>query len=305
MDTVAAALALASVAASWSCWMTIRFSWWVSKETAKTNDDERTDRGGDDTGVNCPYAKHLSARARLSETDDALQALRSSGILVRTDPLIATAMSRHLRPISFPSECVVSDQRDFGGCLYVIASGRVKASHQCQDGSEIVLTILGPSEIFGVAGLFDSDAQEMSFTTLTEVLLVPIERDRLLLWMAERREVRDQLLRLFARRVKRTTTLLVDFALADTESRIASWLLMFKKRFGWQEGEVVRVVHDLTLEEFSLLVGVGSEEVGATLRDFEERAWIRVEDASVVIVDGQALRSAWKTQAIAPGVRCV
>jgi CRP/FNR family transcriptional regulator, cyclic AMP receptor protein len=52
---------------------------------------------------------------------------------------------------------------------------------------------------------------------------------------------------------------------------------------------VVRVAHDLTLEEISLLAGVSPETVDATLRDFRDRGWIRLEDSCLEIVDGQGL----------------
>jgi CRP-like cAMP-binding protein len=126
-------------------------------------------------------------------------------------------------------------------------------------------------------------------TTLTDVSAVPIARDQLLTWMVERPEVCDQVLRLFARWAKAMTNSLVDFALADAQSRIASRLLLLKKRFGKQEGEVVRVVHDLTTDDFSHLAGVDPETIGATLRGFEANGWIRLEGKSIVIVDGHAL----------------
>jgi CRP/FNR family cyclic AMP-dependent transcriptional regulator len=145
--------------------------------------------------------------------------------------------------------------------------------------------------MFGVITLFDPGSREMSVTTLTEVVAVPVERDQLLVWMAECPEVSDQVLRLFARWAKAMSNSLADFAFADVSSRVASRLLLLRKRFGRQEGEVVRVVHDLALEDFSLLVGCAPETIGATLRDFEDRGWIRLEDNSVVIVDAQALAS--------------
>jgi CRP/FNR family cyclic AMP-dependent transcriptional regulator len=200
-------------------------------------------------------------------------------------------MAKQLEPEQFAARCVVGTPGDFGGRLYMIISGKVKASYRRPDGCEIVLTILGPSEIFGAITLFDPGSRGMSVTALTEVLAVPIERDQLLVWMAERPEVSDQVLRLFARRAKATANSLVDFAFADVQSRIASRLMLLSKRFGWQEGDVVRVVHDLTLDDFSLLVGVAPETTDATLREFEDRGWIRLEDNSVVIVDGQALAS--------------
>ncbi|OBG29513.1 Crp/Fnr family transcriptional regulator [Mycobacterium sp. 852002-51057_SCH5723018] len=217
------------------------------------------------------------------------QALIASGIFAKTHPAVVAALSMRLQPEQLPRGRVVGAQSDFGDRVYVIASGKVKVSYSRPDGREIVLTILGPSEIFGFITLFDSGVQEMSVTTLTEVLAVPIGRDQLLRWMAEHPEVSEQVLRLFARWAKRTTNSLMDFAYGDAPSRVASRLLLLRKRFGRRDGEVVRIVHDLTLDDFSLLVGVAPETIGATLRDFERRGWIRLEGNSVVIVDGQAL----------------
>jgi CRP-like cAMP-binding protein len=91
--------------------------------------------------------------------------------------------------------------------------------------------------------------------------------------------------------VKASTNSLVDFAFGDVQGRVANQLLLLRKRFGQREGEVVRVVHDLTLTDFSLLTSVAPETVCRILREFQNRGWIRLEDNSVVIVDAQALSS--------------
>lgn len=224
-----------------------------------------------------------------SESGDVYDALIASGIFTKTHPAVVTALSRQLQPERFRRGRVLGAQSDCGDRAYVIISGKVKVSHRRSDGHEIVLTILGPSEVFGLVTLFDPDSREMSVTTLTEVLALPLRRDQLLGLMAEHPEVGDQVLRLLARWAKCTTNSLVDFVVGDVPSRIASRLLLLRKRFGRREGEVVRIVHDLTLEDLALLVGVASNTVDETLREFERRGWIHVDGHSVVIVDGQAL----------------
>jgi CRP/FNR family transcriptional regulator, cyclic AMP receptor protein len=223
------------------------------------------------------------------DRSDVLRALITSGIFSRTNSDAVAALSEQLKLEQFSPGCVVGAQRNFAGRLYVIISGKVMVSYRRPDGREFALTVLGPSEIFCGITLFDPDSPELTVTALTEVRAVPIERDRLLAWMARRPEVRDQVLRLFARWVKAMTDSLVDFMFADAQSRIASRLLSLRKRFGWRDGEVVRLVHDLTLEDFSLLAGVAPETTAATLREFEYHGWIRLENNSVVILNGHAL----------------
>jgi len=87
------------------------------------------------------------------------------------------------------------------------------------------------------------------------------------------------------------TDALTDFVSADIRGRVASRLSLLKRRFGRREGEVVRIVHEMTMEDFSRLVGVSPEVVRNTLSNLENQGWIRLDDDSVVVVDSQALAS--------------
>ena len=200
------------------------------------------------------------------------------------------------KPVRFPAGHVIASGGDLGGRLYVIMSGKVKASICRPDGCELLLAVLGSNEIFGVVSLFEPVARETRIAALTEVLAVPIERGQLLSWMAECPELSVRTLRLFARRAREMTDALTDFASADVRGRVASRLSLLKRRFGHREGEVVRIVHEMTMEDFSRLVGVSPELVRNTLGDFENQGWIRQDDESVIVVDAQAISSHLKPQ---------
>lgn len=237
------------------------------------------------------WPPHNELQREDSECGDVYKALAASGIFSRTNTETVSAWAKQLVPERFAPGHIVGAQRGLGGGLFVIVSGKVKVSYRIPEGSEIILTILGSAEIFGAAALFDPESREITVTSLTEVVAVPIERETLLVWMAERPEVRDQVLRLFARWASATTNSLADFAFVDAHRRVASRLLFLRQRFGRREGDVVRVVHDLTLKDFARLVGDAPKTIVAVLHDFENRGWIRLEGNSVVIVDGHALAS--------------
>jgi CRP/FNR family cyclic AMP-dependent transcriptional regulator len=222
---------------------------------------------------------------------DVRRTLVASGIVSKTDPAALTRWCRQLKPVRFPAGHVIATGGDDGGRLYVIMSGKVKASICRQGGCELLLAVLGRHEIFGVVSLFEPVARETRITALTEVLAVPIERGQLLSWMAECPELSARTLRLFARRAKEMTDALTDFASADIRGRVASRLSLLKRRFGRREGEVVRIVHEMTMEDFSRLVGVSPEVVRNTLGDLENQGWIRLDDDSVVVIDSRALSS--------------
>lgn len=226
-----------------------------------------------------------------SESSVAYQALIASGLFSKVDSGILSAAVEQLEIVRFPALAAMATQSSRGGEVYVIVSGKVKVAYRHREGKEMVFSILGPKEMFGALMLFDPEAREITATALTEVVAVSIQRDQFRGWIAQCPEFSDQVLRLFARWVKASTNSLVDFAFGDVQGRVANQLLLLRKRFGQREGEVVRVVHDLTLTDFSLLTSVAPETVCRILREFQNRGWIRLEDNSVVIVDAQALSS--------------
>ncbi|QNI05953.1 Crp/Fnr family transcriptional regulator [Mycobacterium kubicae] len=244
------------------------------------------------SAVASPPARVIAASWRCAgERSNVYQALVTSGLFSRTDPNIVSAVSRELRPRHFRAGRVVDTRTDLAGRLYIVVSGKAMLHYRRLDGCQVLLAVVGPPETFGATSIFDGESGELSVTALTDVTAVPIERDQLLSWMATRPEVADQVLRLFARRAKAAIDCLVDFRCNDAASRIAARLLCLSQRFGRREGEVVRVVHDMTLADFAAMVGVAPQAVAATLREFTDRGWLYSDATSFVIVDGQALAS--------------
>gem|GEM_PF-6016768 len=94
---------------------------------------------------------------------------------------------------------------------------------------------------------------------------------------------------MLARRLRRTNDNLADLIFTDVPGRVAKPLLRLVQRFGTQEGDAVRVSHDLTQEEIAQLIGASRETVNKALADFAHRDWIRVEGKSVLICDCESL----------------
>jgi CRP-like cAMP-binding protein len=227
--------------------------------------------------------------ARAPSPSDVCRALSASPVFAKTDAEVLSGWCAQLQPVDLSAGHVLTAQNGYAERLYVIVSGKAKVCYRPIEDFEVVVKVVGPSDLVGAVTLFDPHARGMSVITLTDVTAVPIERDRFLTWMVEHPEISDQLMRLFARWTRATRRYLFDFLYADARSRLARRLLALSQRFGEQEGAVVRVVHDLTLQELSLFAGVSCETTDAALREFEERGWIRLEDNGLVIRDAHAL----------------
>ena len=97
----------------------------------------------------------------------------------------------------------------------------------------------------------------------------------------------EELLRVLARRLRRTNSDLTDLIFIDLSGRVAKRLLGLA--LGTREGGAMRVTHDLTQEELAQLVGATRETVNKALADLAHRGWIQLEGKSLLICDSERL----------------
>jgi CRP/FNR family cyclic AMP-dependent transcriptional regulator len=229
-----------------------------------------------------------------SPTADAVgvrveEVLARSGMFQGAPPAAVSALTQQLHPIDFPRGHEVFTEGQPGDRLYIVVSGKVKIGRRSPDGHDKLLTIVGPSDMFGELSIFDPGPRASSATTITAVRAVSMDRQTLRTWIADRPETAEQLLRILARQHRRTTDNLADLIFTDVPGRVAKQLLQLARRFGTHEHGALRVTHDLTQEEIAQLVGSSRETVNKTLSDFVQRGWIRLDGKSVLISDTERL----------------
>jgi len=221
--------------------------------------------------------------------EDVDEVLARAGIFQGVEPAAVQALTQQLQPVDFPRGHTIFNEGEPGDRLYIIISGKIKIGRRSPDGRENLLYIMGPSDMFGELSIFDPGPRTSGAVTVTEVRAVSMDRAALKSWITQRPEIADQLLRVLARRLRRTNNSLADLIFTDVPGRVAKALLQLAQRFGTQEGGALRVTHDLTQEEIAQLVGASRETVNKALADFAQRGWLRLEGKSVLISDPERL----------------
>jgi CRP-like cAMP-binding protein len=221
---------------------------------------------------------------------DVDEVLARTGLFRGIEPSAVPALTKQLRRVDFPRGHTLFVEGQLGDRLYIIVSGKVKIGRRCSDGREHLLTIMGPSDMFGELSILDPGPRTSSATTITDLCAVSIDRKALRAWMVERPEIAERLLRVLARRLRRSNDDVADLIFTDAPGRVAKLLLQLAQRFGTQEDGALRVTHDLTQEEIAQLVGASRETVNKVLGDFAHRGWIKLEGKSVLISNSERLR---------------
>lgn len=215
--------------------------------------------------------------------------LARAGIFQGVEPEAAEALAAQLETVTFPRSTAIFSEGELGDRLYIILEGKVKLGRHAADGRENLLAVMGPADMFGELSVFDPGPRTASATTVTDTTVATMDRVALRSWIAERPDIAEQLLRVLARRLRRTNNSLADLIFTDVPGRVAKALLQLARQFGTRVDGQLRVTHDLTQEELAQLVGASRETVNKALADFGQRGWLRLEGKSVIILDPDRL----------------
>ena len=215
--------------------------------------------------------------------------LSRAGIFQGVESTAVNALIEQLESVTFPRGTTIFDEGEPGDRLFIIIDGKVKLARHAPDGRENLLTIMGPSDMFGELSIFDPGPRTSAAVCVTEVTAAVMDSQMLHDWISDHPEISEQLLRVLARRLRRTNNALADLIFTDVPGRVAKALLQLANRFGVQEGGALRVHHDPTQEEIAQLVGASRETVNKALAEFAHRGWIRLEGKSVLISDTERL----------------
>ncbi len=201
----------------------------------------------------------------------------------------AEAVAASLEHAEYGRGETVFAEGEQGDTLYIVLEGKVKIGRRAADGRENMLSVMGPSDMFGELSLFDPGPRTATATVVTDARLASLAHASLRPWITDRPEIAEQLLRVLARRLRRTNDALADLIFTDVPGRVAKQLLALSERFGSEESDGLRVHHDLTQEELAQLVGASRETVNKALADFASRGWVRVDSRALTILDGERL----------------
>ncbi len=215
--------------------------------------------------------------------------LAAAAIFQGVDAVAVAALTQRLQLAHFPAGHAVFTEGEPGDRLYLIVAGKIKIVRHSADGRQNLVALMGPSDMFGELSLFDPGPRTSSAITLTEVRAVRMDRAALRWWISQRPDAAQQLLRVLARRLRRTNDALAGYLFTDVPGRVAKTLLELARRFGTRESDALRVTHDLTQTELAQLVGAGREAVNRALSTFNQRGWVQLEGKSVLITNPERL----------------
>jgi CRP-like cAMP-binding protein len=216
---------------------------------------------------------------------------------VGTFPLFAslslesrTALAEQLHRRSIRRGEKLFSEGEPGDAVYLLLKGKVKIFRTSPDGRENLLIVMGPGDVFGELSLFDPGPRTATASAVTNSEVASLDHAEMTRLLEGRPETAALLLRVLARRLRRTNDAMSDLVFTDVPGRVAKALLSLAHQFGTRdESNVLRVEHGLTQEELAQLVGASRETVNKALADFASRGWVRLKSRTVIVLDQERL----------------
>jgi CRP-like cAMP-binding protein len=174
--------------------------------------------------------------------------------------------------------------------IYVVLEGRLQVTRRTRTG-QARASLVGPGETIGELSVFDPGPRASTATALESLRAAALARETFLVWAVNRPYVAERLLRVLARRLRRSGDDALDLMFVDVGARTAKVLLDLAERFGQPHPQGIRVDHGLKQEELAQLVGSSRETVNKLLREFSDRGWVDQVRGTVVLREPDRLRA--------------
>lgn len=94
------------------------------------------------------------------------------------DAQILASLRAVAAPHTYPPETQLTHQGETEHTFYVIEDGRAAVSRRLEDGTEQLLNVLGPRQIFGEMALLDNSPRLATITTLTETRVLELTAEQ-------------------------------------------------------------------------------------------------------------------------------
>jgi len=213
--------------------------------------------------------------------------------VLRALPIFETLDDECLRPImkaaslrSIPRHTVVLHAGDSTDNIYFVLSGSLKVQVSDEDGREVILSKLGPGELFGEMGVLDDNPRSATVLAVEPSEVVVMGKADFKKCLADNPDVSLFIMRNLTRRLRMADRNIESLALLDVYGRVARLLLEAAETI---DGRKV-VMQKITKQDIGKMIGASREMVSRVMRDLTAQGLIEEVDGRLVINDPSAFK---------------
>lgn len=175
--------------------------------------------------------------------------------------------------------------------IFFLKTGRVKITKYLTDGSEKIIAIINPGEIFGEMAYLDEGQRTDYAVTVEPSLICAINKNDLASFIVKNPELNLRLTKLLGLKLRSFSERIEDLIFKDADQRVASFVLRYAEKNGKRVGDQIFVKPFLKHQNIGELTACSRQTVNYILTDLRNKGIINFDRSKLVINKVDKLRA--------------
>ena len=185
----------------------------------------------------------------------------------------------------YPKGSMIILEEEFGDIIFIILTGTVKITRVNDEGKEVILSLLGPGEIFGEMAILDGEARSANALAQEDCDLLAIQKSEFISLLRKNFKISFALMGELAKRLRKSDQQIEALSLSDAEHRIGVSILNLAEDMGVIRKGQVTIEKLPFQQDIANMSGTSRETVSRVLKLFEDRHMITKVGHTVIIPD--------------------
>jgi len=185
----------------------------------------------------------------------------------------------------YPKGSMIILEEEYGDKLFIVKDGTVKITRVNDEGKEVILALLGSSEIFGEMAILDGESRSANVLAQENCTLVVISSEDFLRILKHNFKVSFALMSELAKKIRKSDLQIEALSLSDAEHRIGVSILSLAEDMGVIRNGKVTIQNLPFQQDIANMAGTSRETVSRVMKTFEDRNLILKEGHTVIIPD--------------------
>jgi CRP-like cAMP-binding protein len=177
----------------------------------------------------------------------------------------------------------IFNQGDADARAHVLIEGAVRISQSGSDGSQILVRLIAPGEMFGTVALFTDRHYPADAEAMTDSLEASWSEAELLRLMRADPEIAVNALKIVGRRMQEAQNRLRELAGQPVEQRIAHVIVRLVRQVGRKTEDGTAILFPLRRKDIADTCGTTLYSVSRVLTAWEKAGWLRSRDRQLTI----------------------
>jgi len=193
---------------------------------------------------------------------------------------------------SAPKNKILYFPEDVSNSIYLLKQGRVKISKMAENGKEVILTILGPGEVFGEMSITGQGKREEIAEVMDDAVICIINISDLQTMMEKNFRFNMQLTKFIGFRLKKIQNRFESMVFKTSEERIRSFI----RELADEHGKIInnnpnqrKIFLRLTHEDIAKLTATSRQTVTTIFNELEKKNIIAYNRSKILLKAYQEL----------------